>query len=312
METSYKHTPVMCEEILDLLAGCLDQPGALLVDATLGLGGHAHAALERFPFLHLVGIDRDPLAIEMAHGTLGQFLDRFETHLVTYDQITEVLDGRRADGILCDLGVSSMQIDSPQRGFAYAYDAPLSMRMDGDDEQITAADVVNTYSLDDLIRILRIYGDEKHAVRIARAILDERDRQPFVTSARLVSTIEAAVGPTRSGHPAKRVFQAIRMEVNDERSCLVKALPACLGALAPGGRLAVLSYHSGEDRLVKQAFARAAADQVPQGMPVVPEHYRAGYQLVTRGAVKPSAAEVARNPRSGSARLRVIQKVSGR
>ena len=307
----FTHVPVMLDQTLSLIAPKQGIHHPLMVDATLGLGGHAEAALERFPALHLIGIDRDPQALEAASKRLGRFGVRFEAHLATYDQIGEILGDRRADAILMDLGLSSLQIDAPERGFAYSADAPLSMRMDGDDSQVTAADVVNTYSFENLVRIFRVYGDEKYAARIARAIEKAREMEPFTTSARLVDVIASAIpaGDTRKGHPAKRVFQAVRMEVNDERACLERALPAGLAGLALGGRFAVLSYHSGEDRIVKQCFADACTDHVPHGLAVVPDQYQAQFTMVTRGADKPSEEEVASNPRSASARLRVIERI---
>jgi len=301
----------MCEEVLSLLTPVLNRPGALLVDATLGLGGHASLALAAFPGLSLVGIDRDPQAIASARDRLAEFTGRYEIHQATFDRIPEILAGRPASGILFDLGLSSLQIDSGERGFAYAFDAPLSMRMDQDQAGLTAADVVNTYSAEELARLFWTYGDERHARRIADAIVAARQAEPFSTSARLVSVIAAAVPATatRSGHPAKRVFQAIRMEVNDERHLLEQGLPAGLACLGLHGRAAVLSYHSGEDRIVKRLFAQAQADQVPPHLAVVPEPNQAKFRLITRGAVKPGAPEMAANPRSQSARLRVIERI---
>ncbi len=309
--TDYRHVPVMCAEILDLLAPSLAGPAPLMVDATLGLGGHASAALERFGDLHLIGIDRDPQAIAATRERLRAHAGRFETHQARYDQLAPVLAGRRPDAILFDLGLSSLQIDSAERGFAYATDAPLSMRMDADPDGLSAADVVNTYPAAELSRLFRVYGDEKHAARIARAIVAEREVAPFTGSARLAQTIAAAVpaAQTRSGHPAKRVLQALRIEVNQERASLEQALPAALKALKTHGRLAVLSYHSGEDRLVKQQFATASSDQAPPGLAVVPASHQARYRLVLRGAGQPTAAEAASNPRSQSARLRVIERI---
>ena len=307
--TTPTHVPVMCDEILTLLAPALDRPGAVLVDATLGLGGHTAAALARFPQLRVIGIDRDPQALGLARARLGELAGRFTAVEATYDSLPDVVDAP-VDAILFDLGLSSLQIDSPERGFSYAQDAPLSMRMDGDDAALTAADVVNTYSAADLARIFRAYGDEPHARRIADAIVAARGTTPFTTSARLVAVITAAVPPqpARGGHPAKRVFQAVRMEVNDERAGLERALPAALAALRVGGRLAVLSYHSGEDRIVKQLFAAVCQDQAPPGVPVVPERYQAQFTPVTRGALGASPAEVQANPRAQSARLRVVER----
>jgi 16S rRNA (cytosine1402-N4)-methyltransferase len=301
----------MCEEILSLLAPALNAPDSIMVDATLGLGGHSLAALTRFDSLTIIGIDRDPQALDMARATLSRFGDRVETHQATYDQIEEILQGRRVEAVLFDLGLSSLQIDSKERGFAYAADAPLSMRMDGNDSELTAADVVNTYTAAELEWIFRIYGDEKYARRIAQAIVSEREREPFSTSARLVDVILSAVPvrDTRSGHPAKRPFQAIRMEVNQERAILEKALPDALNVLKVDGRMAVLSYHSGEDRLVKRVFSQAHTDHVPPGVPIVPQEHRAKFALVTRGALKPSQEDAELNPRAKPARLRVITRI---
>jgi len=312
MPSTYEHLPVMCSTILDLLAPVLDTPGAVLVDATFGLGGHSLAALQRFSGCTVIGIDRDPQAIALAEQRLSDYAGRFTIHQATYDQIGEILSNGPVDAILFDLGLSSLQIDAVERGFAYAVDAPLSMRMDGDDSALTAADVVNSYSVEQLARILRVYGEESFAGRIARAIVAERELQPFTSSARLAQVVADAIPArqSRTGHPAKRVFQAIRMEVNDERGCLERALPVALDHLALNGRLAVLSYHSGEDRLVKQIFATAQADQVPPGVPVVPEALKAQFQLVTRGALRPDVDEAINNPRSQSARLRVIKRIT--
>jgi len=304
------HVPVMCDQILDLFAPSLNTPGAICVDATLGLGGHSLAILGRFDSVTVVGIDRDPQAIETATARLSQYANRFEAHQATYDEISAILDGRKADAILFDLGLSSMQIDSTPRGFAYSADAPLNMRMDADESRLTAADVVNTYPVEDLVRIFRMYGEEKYAVRIAQAIVTERAHEPFSTSARLVDVIASATPQAQTrGHPAKRVFQAIRMEVNDERTLLERALPTALDSLNIHGRMAVLSYHSGEDRIVKQVFADAQSDHVPPGMAVVPQQWQARFRLVVRGALKPSDDEMMSNPRSQSARLRVIERV---
>ncbi|MCL2483674.1 MAG: 16S rRNA (cytosine(1402)-N(4))-methyltransferase RsmH [Propionibacteriaceae bacterium] len=327
METSYEHVPVMCEEVLTLLAPAVASRDAVMVDATLGLGGHAQAFLDGFPSLNLIGLDRDPQAIEMARQRLAGFADRLEVHESTYDQIGVILGSRRADAVLFDLGLSSLQIDAPGRGFSYASASSpdedgspglgptvsdnLSMRMDGDPAKLTAADVVNTYSVEDLSHIFRVYADEQYATRIARAIVTAREADPFTTTARLAAVVSAAVPVTRSrtGHPAKRVFQALRIEVNDERRSLEEALPAAMNLLEVNGRMAVLSYHSGEDRFVKQRFADACSDHVPPGLAVVPEDRRARFRAVTRGALKPSQAEVTSNPRARSARLRAVERL---
>ncbi|MCL1906717.1 MAG: 16S rRNA (cytosine(1402)-N(4))-methyltransferase RsmH [Propionibacteriaceae bacterium] len=310
MMQTYTHIPVMCEEILTLLAPALSAPGSVMVDATLGLGGHSLAALNRYPDLTLIGIDRDPQAIDAAQVALADHRDRMEIHHTTFDHLEDVVDGRTVDTVLFDLGLSSLQIDSIERGFSYAQDSPLDMRMDGDTSQLSAADVVNTYSATQLESIFRHYGDESHARRIARAIVAQREIQPFETSQQLVETVTEAIprSAKRIGHRAKRVFQAVRMEVNSERNLLTSGLPQGLGVLNPGGFLAVLSYHSGEDRLVKKVFAEACSDQVPLGLPVIPEAHQARFSPVTRGAQSASEQEIASNPRASSARLRVIRR----
>ena len=217
----------------------------------------------------------------------------------------------RVDGVLFDLGVSSMQLDEAERGFAYSQDAPLDMRMDPTKGQ-TAADVLNTYAANELARVLREYGEEKFAKRIADAVVRERGKQPFDSSARLVELIRDSIpAPARrtGGNPAKRTFQALRIEVNGELDALAGLLPDALGRLAVGGRIAVLAYHSLEDRLVKQTFAAAISDAAPPRLPVVPEPLLARFEPLTRGAEKPTADEIASNPRAASARLRVVKRI---
>lgn len=307
------HVPVMAPRILELLAPALDAPGSVYVDCTLGLAGHASAVLDAFPHARLVGIDRDPQARGLAAERLERFGERVTIVDAVYDELPEVLHDlgiASIQGLLADLGLSSLQIDRRERGFAYAVDAPLDMRMGSAGP--TAADVLNTYDAAELARILRTYGEERFADRIARRIVAEREIEPFATSARLVQVLDAAI-PTASkisgGHPAKRTFQALRIEVNAELEALEGLLPATLDALAPGGRAAILAYHSLEDRLVKNAFREASTDRAPRGLPVVPDEMRAKFALITKGAERPSEAESAENPRAASARLRVIERV---
>lgn len=307
------HVPVLLERVVGLLAPSLQREGATVVDATLGLGGHAEALLERCPAATLIGLDRDPRALELAGRRLAPFGDRFVGVHAVYDQLPDVLAmlrRPRIEGILFDLGVSSMQLDEAPRGFAYAQDAPLDMRMDQTTGP-TAADVLNTYSAAELTRILRQYGEERFASRIAVAIVRERAREPFTTSARLVDLLRAAIpAPARrtGGHPAKRTFQALRIEVNGELSVLERALPAAVAALAVGGRAVVLSYHSLEDRMVKRVFAAGAASTAPHGLPVeLPEH-RPVLKLLARSE-PPTEAEIEANPRAGSARLRAVERL---
>lgn len=307
------HDPVMRDRIVDLLRPALSRPGAIYVDGTLGLAGHAIAVLEACPEARLVGIDRDPDAHEVARERLGALADRATLVHAVYDELPDVLADLGIDevhGILLDLGLSSLQIDRTERGFAYRVDAPLDMRMNPT-EGPTAADILNTASAQELSRVLKWYGEERFADRIARAIVAERDRAPFDTSARLVEVISAAIPAAArhtGGHPAKRTFQALRIEVNRELVALEGVLPAAVDALAVGGRMAVLSYHSLEDRLVKRTFAAKATDRAPRDMPVVPDSLKAELTLLTRGAERPSDAEIATNPRAASARLRVAER----
>jgi 16S rRNA (cytosine1402-N4)-methyltransferase len=308
------HTPVMLERCIELLTPALQRDGAVFVDATLGMGGHSEAFLERFPGLHLVGLDRDTDALRIAGERLARFGDRVHLVHTVYDGIADAVASAgfaAADGILFDLGVSSLQLDRPDRGFSYSADAPLDMRMDPDGPR-TAADVVNTYSSGDLARVLRVYGEERFASRIAAAITRERDREPFTRTGRLAELVRDAIpAATRrtGGHPAKRTFQALRIEVNDELGVLERALPAALDALAVGGRIAVITFHSLEDRIVKQTFAAGAADRTPPGMPVPLPELAPVLRLLTRGGEAPSDAETAANPRAASARIRAAERI---
>jgi 16S rRNA (cytosine1402-N4)-methyltransferase len=312
--TGPSHVPVLLDRVVALVAPPLQEPGSVLVDATLGLGGHTEAVLTRCPNAHVIGIDRDTHALEMAGRRLEQFAGRTTFVHAVYDEIPEVLaelGHEHVDGVLFDLGVSSMQLDVRERGFAYAEDAPLDMRMNDTAGQ-TAADVLNTYPAGELARILKTYGEERFARRIAESIVREREREPFTRSARLVELIRDAIpAPARrtGGHPAKRTFQALRIEVNDELSVLRRALPAAIGAIGVGGRVVVMSYHSLEDRLVKQAFTEHTRSDVPPDMPFVPEGHEPALRLVTRGSEKASAAEIEENPRAASVRLRAVERV---
>jgi len=313
------HLPVMLEEVVGLLAPALEAPvddrgtPPLLVDGTLGLAGHAAALLQACPRAHLVGLDRDPQALEQARSRLAPFGDRVTLVDAVYDELPDVLAdlGRpRVQAVLLDLGLSSLQIDDPARGFAYAQDAPLDMRMGR--QELTAAEVLNTYSATALSQILRRYGEERFADRIVRRIVAERERVPFESSARLVELLYAAIPAAArktGGHPAKRTFQALRIEVNAELAALESVLPSAVAALAVGGRIAVLAYHSLEDRLVKQVLAKAAADRAPRDLPVVPAGLGPELRQLTRGARRPTVAECAANPRAASARLRAAVRI---
>ncbi len=309
--TEQRHIPVLRDRVVDLLAPALTQPGALFVDGTLGMGGHTEAILRACPHARAIGIDRDLEAIELATARLASFADRFRAVHAVYDEVGEVLAGTGgAQAVLFDLGVSSLQLDEAGRGFAYAHDAPLDMRMD-QSQGVTAAEVLNTYDVADLTRILREYGEERFAGRVASAIARARAEQPFTSSSRLVEVLRSAI-PAASqrsgGHPAKRTFQALRIEVNGELAAWQRALPAAIDALAVGGRVAVLSYHSLEDRITKRVLAQGALSRTPPGLPVeLPEH-APFLRLLTRGAEEASPAEQQHNPRSASVRLRAAER----
>lgn len=313
---SPRHVPVLLDRVVSLLAPALERDGVdrtVLVDCTLGLGGHSEAVLERCPHARVIGIDRDPQALAMSRERLAPYGDRFTGVLAVYDEIADVIEDQgldQVDGVLFDLGVSSMQLDLPERGFAYAVDAPLDMRMGSTGP--TAADVLNTYSAPDLARVLKEYGEEKMARRIADAVVRERAVEPFATSGRLVALLYDVIpAPARrtGGHPAKRTFQALRMEVNDELGVLRRAMPAAVDAIGVGGRVVVESYHSLEDRLVKRVFADATRLDVPDDLPFVPEGAEPSYRLVTRGAEQANAEEIEENPRAASVRLRAIERI---
>ena len=312
--TTERHIPVLLSRTLELLAPALGDPGAVVLDATLGMGGHSAALLEQFVGLRLIGLDRDPEALAVAAERLAPFAARTTLVHAVYDGLAEVLASahvERVQGVLFDLGVSSLQLDDAGRGFSYAKDAPLDMRMD-QSQGITAAEVVNTYEPARLARVLKDYGDERFARRIADAVARERDREPFIGTARLAELVRGSIpAATRrtGGHPAKRTFQALRIEVNAELRALEDALPAAVAALAVGGRIVVLSYQSLEDRLVKQALVAGAAGTAPHGLPVVLPEHEPVLRLLTRGAEVPSAAEVSGNPRAASARLRAAERL---
>jgi 16S rRNA (cytosine1402-N4)-methyltransferase len=309
-----RHVPVLLPRVIELLDPALRDRPAVLVDATLGLGGHAAALLAAHPRLTLVGLDRDPQALALAGRRLVAFSDR--THLVhaVYDRIADVLGELRlprVDGVLFDLGVSSLQLDATERGFSYARDADLDMRMDPDRGQ-TAADVLNTYPVPELARVLREYGEERFASRIATAIARRRAQRPLLRSAELVELLYEAV-PAASrrtgGHPAKRTFQALRIEVNGELEALAAAVPAAIDALAVGGRVVVLAYQSLEDRIVKRELAERARSRTPQGLPVELPGHGPELRLLTRGAEMASDDEIADNPRAASVRLRAAERI---
>jgi 16S rRNA (cytosine1402-N4)-methyltransferase len=310
----------MLGRILALLGPALSAPSdedVFFVDATLGLGGHASAVLEAHPRTRLIGLDRDTTALERSRRRLEPYAGRVRLVHAVYDEIPAILADLRVSrvhAVLFDLGVSSPQLDEAERGFAYSYDAPLDMRMDRT-QALTAEEVVNTYSAGDLTRILRDYGEERYARRVAEAIVRERGRAPLTSTSRLVDVVRDAI-PAASrrtgGHPGKRTFQALRMEVNGELAALERAVPAALDALAVGGRIAVLAYHSLEDRIVKRAFAERVTDTTPPGLPVPLPELQPRFRLLTRGAEQPADEETTTNPRAASARLRAAERTRER
>ena len=307
------HTPVMLGRTVELLAPALEREGAVLVDATLGMAGHAEALLERFPTVTLVGIDRDTDALTIARDRLAPFGDRVHFAHAVYDEFARVLSDLGIDrvaGILFDLGVSSLQLDRVERGFSYSKDAPLDMRMDATSDR-TAAGILATYSESELRRIFYEYGDEKLAPRYASRIVQRRDDRPLETSAELVELIIAATpaAAQRAGHPAKRVFQALRIEVNQELSVLERAIPAAIDSLEVGGRIVVLAYQSLEDRIVKRELQARSASTAPRGLPIeLPEH-RPELKLLVRGAELATDDEKAANPRATPVRLRAAERL---
>jgi 16S rRNA (cytosine1402-N4)-methyltransferase len=313
-ESAAGHVPVMAGTVTDLLGPALERAGAVLLDATLGRAGHARALLAAYPGLILIGVDADLTAIERSRELLSAYADRVTLVHAFYDEIPAIIAAAGLDsvqGLLFDLGVSSPQLDDPERGFAYSYDAPLDMRMDRTREP-SAAEVVNRYPAEELARVLREYGEERFARRIADAVVRERSRSPINSTSRLSDIVREAIPAAArrtGGHPAKRTFQALRIEVNRELALLGRALPDALDLLSLGGRIVVLAYHSLEDRAVKRVLAAATADTTPPGLPVPLPGSRPRFRLLTRGALRPSAEEVAANPRAASARLRAAERI---
>ncbi len=322
------HIPVLLERCVELLAPALtrrgsDGTGATLLDATLGAGGHAHRFLTQFAGLRLIGLDRDTDALRIAGERLAPFADRITLVHTRYDGLAGVTDAVAGDGgidgILFDLGVSSMQLDRPERGFSYSIDAPLDMRMDtaegaGTEPDLTAAEILNTLDKRELTRILREFGEERFASRIATHIVARRATLPFSTTGELVELLYRAIpAPARrtGGHPAKRTFQALRIAVNAELESLSRALPEALAALRPGGRIVVMAYQSLEDRIVKTQFAAATASRTPSSLPVELPGHGPEFVALTRGAERASSDDIERNPRSAPVRLRALQRVEG-
>jgi 16S rRNA (cytosine1402-N4)-methyltransferase len=308
------HIPVLVDRVLDLLSPALTGADAVAVDATLGLGGHSETLLLAHPQLRLVGLDRDGAALMRSTERLAPFAGRIHLVQAVYDELPSVLAGLgilSVQAILFDLGVSSMQLDLVERGFSYAQDAPLDMRMNREDE-LTAEEIVNDYSVPRLARVLREFGEERFALRIAQAISRRRAEHRLTSTAELAELVRDAIpAATRrtGGHPAKRTFQALRMEVNGELAALTAAIPAGLDALALGGRIVVLAYHSLEDRIVKRAFAERATDQTPPGLPVPLLSAGPQLRLLSRGSEQATDAEVGANSRAASVRLRAAERI---
>lgn len=313
-EVSQIHVPVLLDTCVELMSPPMHRPNAVAVDCTLGLAGHSQAFLRAAASVHLLGIDRDEEALALASERLKEFGSRFTPVHSSFDNFSEVVENEgieKVDAVFLDLGLSSLQIDETDRGFSYNADAPLDMRMDPT-QSLTAAEVLNTYEVEDLIRIFRDYGEEKFAAKIARRIVAVRTETPFTHSAQVVALVDASV-PRKgrpAGNPAKRVFQALRIEVNGELDKLRSVLPQIARHLAVGGRIVVESYHSLEDRTVKSFFSLGTQSHVPQGLPVIPDELLPYFRDVTRGAIKADEAEIARNPRSASVRLRAVELIA--
>ncbi len=313
-DAAARHVPVLLQRCLDLLGPALQAPDAVMVDSTLGMGGHSEGVLAAFPHVRVVGLDRDPQALDLAGRRLAPYGDRFVAVHAVYDEVHAVLDGLgigAVQGVLMDLGVSSLQLDEPERGFSYAQDAPLDMRMDPTTGP-TAADVLNTYDERELARVLRTWGEERFAGRIARAVVRARARRPLERTGELVDLVRDAIpaaARATGGHPAKRTFQALRIEVNGELDALARALPESVAVLAVGGRIVVEAYQSLEDRLVKRTFAAGATSSAPPDLPVEQPEHAPYLRLLTRGAEQAGDDEVAHNPRAQSVRLRAAERV---
>ncbi len=304
----------MLDRCLELLRPGIVGNSPVVVDATLGLGGHTEALLIEHPNLTVIGFDRDPVALELASERLSRFGSRFHGALATYDKFADVLNElsvQKIQGALFDLGVSSMQLDQPKRGFAYAQDAPLDMRVD-QSRGLSAAEVLADASESELIAIFRDLGEERFAPAIARAIVKQRTIQAITTSAQLNAIVERVVPKApgkQSGHPAKRVYQALRIFVNDELAILTDAIPQAIDALATGARIVVMSYHSLEDAIVKSAFQKAATSSTPIELPVELPGSGPRIRVITKGVERATEIELTQNPRAASARLRAAEKL---
>jgi 16S rRNA (cytosine1402-N4)-methyltransferase len=311
-----KHISVMRDRCIDLLAPSIETSQTpVVVDATLGLGGHTEALLTRFPQLTVIGIDRDPRALEQARARLANFGDRLKTSHAVFDSISAVVASHgysELSGVLFDLGVSSMQLDESDRGFSYSHDAPLDMRMDGT-QGITAYEIVNHYEPGALVKILRTFGEEKFATRIVENIVKARAQAPMNSTMQLATLVKESIpAATRrtGGNPAKRTFQALRIAVNDELGAITRAIPQALDLIEVGGRVVVMSFQSLEDKIVKEIFVEASTSKSPRNLPMDLPEFAAKFSLVIKASEKASEIEQEENPRSTSVRLRAIERVA--
>lgn len=310
------HKSVMLDRCITLLTPAIERnSNPIVIDATLGLGGHSKAILEKFPQVKIVGLDRDQSAMKIAKENLQEFAERITIIHAVYDELPSILDSlgfKKVDGILFDLGVSSLQLDEAERGFSYSHLAPLDMRMDQSDP-LSAAVVLNTYTKGELVRVLRNYGEEKFASRIADNIIKARASGLLNNTKDLAELVKSSIpAATRrtGGNPAKRTFQALRIEVNNELKVLETAIPAALDRLSVGGRMVVMSFQSLEDRIVKRFFADASESKSPRGLPVEMAEFAAKYNLVFRGSESASDEEIESNPRAQSVKLRAIERIA--
>ena len=310
------HIPVALNRCVALLAPAIDKSDSpIVIDATLGMGGHTRALLETFPSLRVIAFDRDTAAIAVAKENLLDFSERVTIVHAVYDEIAITLENlgiAAVDGALFDLGVSSMQLDDADRGFAYSHDAPLDMRMD-QSTGLSALDVLMTYSRSDLIHIIRLYGEEKFAPKIVDNIIKAREAGTLRGTKGLADIVKESIpAATRrtGGNPAKRTFQALRIEVNQELEVLTRAIPQAIQSLSVGGRLVVMAYQSLEDKIVKKAFTEVTTSGTPLGLPVDLPNSAAHYEFVIRGSEGASEAEIQENPRASSMRLRAIERVA--
>ena len=318
MQPHVKHVPVALNRCIELLSPSIEtaiaQRGlAIMVDATLGLGGHSRALLEKFPKLRIIGFDRDTKALEEAKSNLCPYKERLTAVHAVYDEIDSIFDGLgidTVDGFLFDLGVSSMQLDEGERGFAYSYPAPLDMRMD-QTAGMTARDILMNYSKEELVRVLREFGEEKFASRIADRIITSRDHGGLVNTQQLAELVKEAIpAPARriGGNPAKRTFQALRIEVNQELEVLKRAIPAALQHTHVGGRVVVMAYQSLEDKIVKRFFTEVCASKTPRDLPIELPEAAAKFTYVIQGSEKATEAEIELNSRAQSVRIRAVER----